>query len=726
MENRIIQYISIIAVLATIVGSYFFFRSEGSTKINSSQETKLTDGLVGYWSFDGNHIDWSATGAEVRDQSGNGYHGGINGGINVDTGKIGQALNIDGINGSYINTSNITEIDNSSYLTMSAWVNFNTISLADIVLEFDNFTEWSGLLLDQGAGGWCNANNIAAILSNGGSNTYGCTTSNPIQTGNWYYLTMVFDGTQVGNNNRLKLYINGSEETLTFTGTIPSTTADVTNGFDIGYSIFTLDGKIDEVRVYNRALSINEITELYNQGQVKINASQEMKLTDGLTGYWTFDGNDMDWGAGSAEALDQSGSGYDGDVSNTMDNSNATIGKIGQALDFNGTDEHIQLADTYNFVTSSVGTISAWIKPRGSAYSTGYVYNLPGIIGGGGGCIGIHIGNDIAGPATGDKIWVYNWDGNDDQVGVSYNNDEWVHITWVHNSGNIYVYKNGAYAGVTASGGSSCGGQFRIGRSYIDETTKYFNGQVDEVRTYNRILTQAEISELYSLGQVKINASQETKLTDGLVGNWTFDGNHMDWSAGSEVIDQGTGGNDGNINAGSSNPTATIGKVGQSLDFNGTADYIDVSGLIQAVSPPISFGAWVKFDSVPSSNKKILMKSGSFAMTAAPTYVMCNDTNTGRGPVKTLTWSADQWYHIVCVINESEFTGTEQFMYINGSDSGAISDGWYPWDLGANSLKIGSNNAGTGQNFDGKIDEVRIYDRSLASDEVNQLYMMGR
>jgi len=52
---------------------------------------------------------------------------------------------------------------------------------------------------------------------------------------------------------------------------------------------------MDDVRIYNRALSTDEITKLYNQGAATKQASTKtpVDLQTGLTGHWTFDGPDM-------------------------------------------------------------------------------------------------------------------------------------------------------------------------------------------------------------------------------------------------------------------------------------------------------------------------------------------------------------------------------------------------------------------------------------------------
>src|SRR3990167_1021730 len=58
-------------------------------------------------------------------------------------------------------------------------------------------------------------------------------------------------------------------------------------------------------------------------------------INDGLVGYWSFDGSDMNWGNSSVEATDVSGQGRNGDVTN-FGQSSVVAGIAGQALRFAG------------------------------------------------------------------------------------------------------------------------------------------------------------------------------------------------------------------------------------------------------------------------------------------------------------------------------------------------------------------------------------------------------
>ena len=76
---------------------------------------------------------------------------------------------------------------------------------------------------------------------------------------------MVFNGRQSTNATRLLVFNNAKPQTLTFSGTIPAVTDTTTNPFRIGTRGATryFPGRIDDVRLYNRALSAAEIRQSY-------------------------------------------------------------------------------------------------------------------------------------------------------------------------------------------------------------------------------------------------------------------------------------------------------------------------------------------------------------------------------------------------------------------------------------------------------------------------------
>src|SRR3989338_8602942 len=95
---------------------------------------------------------------------------------------------------------------------------------------------------------------------------------------------------------------------------------------------------------------------------VVIQAPKYIGLTNGLVGYWSFDGKDM---AGNT-AYDRFGQGNNGTLTSGP---TRAIGKIGQGLSFYGVDDYVDAGDTASLSISGAITISAWIKLNGAVQS---------------------------------------------------------------------------------------------------------------------------------------------------------------------------------------------------------------------------------------------------------------------------------------------------------------------------------------------------------------------
>ena len=114
--------------------------------------------------------------------------------------------------------------------------------------------------------GGSTTNGALYLYVGGKSLGYGAATQK-LYTGKWYHLALVFDGTQATNN--LRMYINGSPDsfgTISLTGSaVPRNSASALRIGASGTSdIVGYNGMIDEVRIYNRALSLAEIQDLYS------------------------------------------------------------------------------------------------------------------------------------------------------------------------------------------------------------------------------------------------------------------------------------------------------------------------------------------------------------------------------------------------------------------------------------------------------------------------------
>ena len=174
-----------------------------------------------------------------------------NGGTQAITSKIGKAASFNG-SSSNIQLPNGFLDDNITF-SVSAWVN---------VANFGSFKGIIDKYLGN-VGGWAvdiqnTTNKIRFVLYNGASNEI--VSSSVVSTNQWYHICVTIDSGTDG-----KLYINGNlENEQTISPALYTTTQDIFIGGD-GASTNYLDGKIDQVRIFDKAISSSEVTTLYNE-----------------------------------------------------------------------------------------------------------------------------------------------------------------------------------------------------------------------------------------------------------------------------------------------------------------------------------------------------------------------------------------------------------------------------------------------------------------------------
>jgi hypothetical protein len=197
-------------------------------------------GLVAAYGFE------ETTGTGAADSSGAGNLGTISGATRAANGRFGRALSFDGVN-DWVTVPDANALDLTTGITMSAWVNPTQVGAV-----------YRTVLMKEQPGGMIYT--LYAGDGTGKPSGHVYTTSENRATGTantalnaWTYLTATYNGTT------LRLYVNGVEVgSRALTGTLRTSTGLLRIG---GNSIWSewFRGLIDEVRVYNRALTLPEI-----------------------------------------------------------------------------------------------------------------------------------------------------------------------------------------------------------------------------------------------------------------------------------------------------------------------------------------------------------------------------------------------------------------------------------------------------------------------------------
>ncbi len=218
----------------------------------------LEGGLVGHWQFD------EGSGATANDSSGYGNAGTLTNGPVWTTGKIGGALDFDGVD-DYVNIGSVTSLNNVRPISISAWIYPRSHGEGDagrIISKHDATGRWSfhfnttgRLRFHKDFSGASELNRIAA----GGT----------IAVNDWQHVVVTWDGSS--NAANVHIYRNGGETgySTTISGINPPDD-DSASILRIGAwgapgnNVF--DGLIDDVRIYNRVLNPAEILQLCRDG----------------------------------------------------------------------------------------------------------------------------------------------------------------------------------------------------------------------------------------------------------------------------------------------------------------------------------------------------------------------------------------------------------------------------------------------------------------------------
>ena len=213
-------------------------------------------------------------------------------------------------------------------------------------------------------------------------------------------------------------------------------------------------------------------------------------------------------------------------------------------------------------------------------------------------------------------------------------------------------------------------------------------------------------------------ARAQSWLTNNLVVHYVFNGTATDTS--------GNGYTGALVNAGYG--TNRFGLAGKSLLVSGSNSWFAAAGLPQ-INSNLTYSAWLK---VSGPDRQANIQSfGNLSASPSGTWNFCYDysgQNFNLWDNKNATWSAglgsalpiNAWTHVVITYNTTNGTET---CYCNGTLLGSRSVS-LPITAGSGrQLFIGSLDTAGNQGFNGQVDDVRLYNVALTSNQVSQLYI---
>ncbi|KKO20342.1 MAG: Ig-like domain-containing protein [Candidatus Brocadia sp.] len=718
----------------------------------------LNDGLVASYPFNSN----------AQDESGNGNHGTVQGATltNDRYGNANSAYSFDGIDDHILIPDN-NSLDLSNSLTITAWIkSLDTSGPRAIVSKWNDDTrDWAYLFKDHN-----DSDKLRIELSQGNhhdlADLEGTTSIVPDQ---WIHVAVTYD------SNFVKLYFNGAEDaSLSRTGIMNNSAENLLIGAVYSRNISEyFHGVIDEVRIYNRALSESEIHELYSPDTTPPTVSStnptgnatEIDVTGVITAMFS-------------EAMNAA----------TINTNTFTVrdnnlnSAITGTVSYSGTTATFTPTSPLIYSTTYTATLTTGITDlAGNAISSDFTWNFT--------TRPLPVRYASSGMTVDGNLSESGWDVGIDAAkvvnGVT-NNTAQFGVLW----DTTYLYVGMRVLDNNLSNDSatvwhddsievSIDGDYNHSTTY-DSHDRRFNKGWNDASLYERSGNTTGV--LHGWASVPGGYTIELAIPWGNLGITPAEGMTLGLSAGYSDDDNG-GNREGKViwigNADThSNPSSlghivladsiahyafsegagttagdssvydkdgtisgaawTTGKEGGGLGFNGTSDYVTIPLMS---SDEMSLSAWfykhandVSYtDAIVGGfrNDANLQLQEGFEVRFSPAspnsldFVLItrdgSGVRTSRTARRNLLNAAGSWYHVGCSYNKA--TG-QQRLYVNGqlirtvthpAGNSIVPMTYYP------GMTIGHSAATTGY-FYGVIDDVRLYDRVLSDREMQGLY----
>jgi len=680
-------------------GASGFGGSEGvGVGIGQRPQQYLSQGLVGYWKMD--ETTWDGTPAEVVDSSGNGNHGTSTNALATTTAKFGNAGDFN------TSTNRIDIIDSDTFdfgsnnFTISGWAKINgslSSSRSSIVNKWN--TGASPGTNEWGFGVGSGSNKTPALTIVSDSTNYSVISPTEISSDEWHYIV------GVRRDDYTYIYVDGVEMSSTYVGDIVIDSVAgrklyLGNIYNNGSQNYSFDGLLDEIRIYNRALSNREIRDLYNWAPGPL---LHLKMEEAVSG-------------DSKTLYDSTGNGYDTTTNDGANNTgmDCTVsGKFGFGCELDGTDDYATIP-SIGFTGDRATTFAMWVKFNSLSDGAIMLY----------GHTTDNYGFDRAGSTV--RFGTRDISDNTDLVTSSaLTTDTWYYLTGVYKPDDkvefyidgvlIGINNIGSFNGVSA-GTMTIGNSWRLSGSGAD----YLDGVIDDVKIYDYARTPKQIIQDMNAGHPAGGSPVGSKL-----GYWKFDEGFGD-----TAYDDGFGDNDGDL-AGtcpgdSTCPTWTnSGKFGKALSFDGSDDYVDLgqSSSFDIGDGDFTISVWAKPNAISTGWTGFVYLGQAGSSNGHLGFDPNNYFSGGTGDGST--WQTHQtnytidtnWHHYL-MKRESD----RIYFYVDGNYISDYAHSYTPTSLDENAW-IGQGTSS--EEYNGLIDEVKIYNYALTEDEVRLDYNQG-
>ena len=546
----------------------------------------------------------------------------------------------------------------TSKFSISFWLNRENTTTNRCVFENRGSSYDSGISLEIRPG---NAVFYFWIYPSTGGGTITTFPISSVPINQWNHIAIVFDGTQTGNTNRLKIYVNNTSLTLTYLSNVPANVGGSGTGdnFRLAEGLqANFQGKMDEFCIFNKSLNSTDISALWNGGSP---ASAATVINLGASAYYPL----------GEQAQMQ---GYLGnEASSEWQFPNGVLQDY--VMDFDGVNDFIDLGNLQPSTTSL--SISAWayktdtsnasIIGRGSSVDYGiFVYSGS-----------LQFGINAGGWTT---------------ISTTLPVNQWFHVLATWDGTTMKLYVNGGTP-VTASKTGTItytSNNTTIGKNSTLSGFEW-DGKISNVAIWNTDQS-TNIANIYN------NGSPQTTYTV-TPQNW--------WKLNADSV-----------------YTPSAPNYTTALDFDSaSSDYLQVpnSTDFDFGTGDFTWSLWVNYEThvnyagllvTGTSNSEYRLK---FQLSGQILFMQNADGDSQVANLGT-NITGTGWHHLCLVRNSGTIT-----TYLDGS---AVDTNSRAGNVNSNGndLEIGRNG---GAYFNGKLSNVAIYKTALTSSQVSTLFNFG-
>jgi len=412
------------------------------------------------------------------------------------------------------------------------------------------------------------------------------------------------------------------------------------------------------------------------------------------SGHWL-----LDDGAGTL-ATDSSGRGNDGTLT---DGPLWVGGVLGDALDFDGIDDRVLVPDAPSLDITDNITLAAWIRPNKTG--TQYVIRKAQF--------DSTDGYELSLSTTGKVFFRLNQDTNantyriDSTTSYPNNGSTWMHIAATYDGSVMRLYLDGVEEATLNAVISIATNDTDLSIGAQVDGSRGIDGVIDDVWLYGQAMSATEIADL----------AAENPM--GPLAHWK-----LDEIAGTLAVDS-EGGHDGTLLNG---PTWTTGQDGGALQLDGVNDAVSVPhDDALSLTGTMTFTAWINPDAIGISYNTVLAKDGGGAGSNYYFGTWQDELVFGFFSGGTfrevftsgLNLKTDTWQHVAASFDNS---ANRVLLYLGGV---AVHKGEMTFSPTAVSADLTIGRSPDGERWNGKLDDIRIYDSVLGEAEIADIANAG-